>query len=175
MALNIPVNLMSTSAPPAAAVSTVGTSEAGPPTSAPTNTVQPTSESANSQASAEDANTGGQASTEQEAQTNKRPMSGPPSSSPDNAQTQSIVAAQTTNVADSINAEGLSQARAATEPNQQDARTKALIQSISATASLPSAVLERTDKVDRYAPPDPLPTAPILKGEAPTPIKTGNS
>lgn len=177
MALNIPVNLMSTAAPPASAApaSTAGVSEAGPPTIAPASTVQPTRESTDSQASAQDGNTGGQASSEQQSAANARPSSGPPSTSPDKAQTQSVVAAQTNETSEMLNAESLLNARDRAEHYQQDARTKALIESVSATSSQPSALLERTDKIDRYAPPVPIPTAPILKGEAPTAIKTSDS
>lgn len=157
MALNIPINLMGVTSPSAA-----GTSEAGLSAIAPETAVQPTGASTDSQAAAQDGNTGGQASREQHAATYNRPPK-----SPDNAQTQSVVTAQA-----SASQSATDDARLAAKAFQQDARTKALIESVSATSAEPSALFTRSEKVDRFAPPLPLPTAPILKGEAPTPIKT---
>lgn len=162
MAVNLPINLMSKAAPPLQSQHLSGPSETG------VTAVQPTAASAATR-DASSGDTNGQGSSQQQALTAKRPVPPPPSqATPDNADAKSVVTAQTQNAPD----DGLAAARRFAEANQQSARTEALIQSISVAPKAPALVAEKKEtdapkaqasELDRFAPPDPLPTAPILK------------
>lgn len=153
MALNIPVNLMGGATPPP---QSQPSGEASSDSSAD-NTVQPTQESASSNGAATNDNSNGKGSSEQQAQTTRpRTTATNTPSDPSNADPTSIVSAQSAD-------EQLATARRSAEYAQNVARTKAMIESVAATPAANSALLDQPQKVDRYAPPDPLPTAKILK------------
>lgn len=141
MALNIPFNLASI----AAAQSQQQGMAAGAASAAKTATVQPAASGADTRGAASD----GEHSKGQGAGQHWLQLAKPRTSmmaTPDRAAPTSIVSAQT-----------------------QDQHNKAALQSgpkydSAATSSAASdSTTHRPDRVDRYAPPDPLPTAPILK------------
>lgn len=169
MALNIPVNLMSVAIPPpqqsvsAPADTAVSSAAAVQPAAASSNTSNTFTNNGN-----------GQGASGQQAQTAKQSAAPQPSrAAPDKAEAKSVVTAQIGNSPFSEDG-GLSAARRAAEANQATARTDALVKSIGAAPKETSITLEkpeqeeaptakRQSEIDRYAPPDPLPTAPILK------------
>ena len=91
---------------------------------------------------------------------------------PPKAEAKSVVTAQIENRPPREDSD-LSTARRAAEANQAAARTDALVKSMGESPKETSITLEkpeqeeapikRQSEIDRYAPPDPLPTAPILK------------
>lgn len=131
MALNIPVNLMNTAAPPIQP--SVANDEAN--TTAVT-AVQPTSGSATTHDTASDGGGMNRESAQQQALIFQQRATLKLATTPDKAEPKSIVAAQT----------------GGTEPAQPAEQTK---------AKAPDA--PRQSELDRYAPPNPLPTAPILQ------------
>jgi len=157
MSFNIPVNLMNTVAPAAQNQQPPSGSEEAPPSQ----TVQPAGGAQDTQGTSPD--TGANANSGQ------RDTQQPPRPIP--AEAASVSAAITAQAADTRNTE-LDAARAAAQRGVDMARTQALIDSIAATPTAKTDLLERPEKLDRYAPPDPLPTAPILTKSAPTAIKT---
>lgn len=153
MALNIPVNLMSTAAP---ALQTQTTSAATVDTAA----IQPAGAAADTRG----ASTGGgnSAGSGTGQQTFLAPRKAP-QPKPDRAAPNSVVTAQ---------AQSDLPAAQGAKPGMDIARTKAFTDSVAASAATNWQQMDRPKKVDRYAPPDPLPTAPILKGKAPRPAET---
>jgi len=155
MALNIPINLTGINAAPAASQTNLSPNSSG---AGPTDAVQPAPPSSAGSGAAKNDSSGGQPSNQQQAATTRRPPQAAPTS---------ILAAQTQETSD----DSLAAARLSAERAQDAARTKALIEAVAATPADRSGLLDRPKQVDRYAPPDPLPTAPILKQSAPTPSK----
>lgn len=119
--------------------------------------VQPTGAGADTQSAANGSGggtTSGQGSAEQQAQTVKPRRVMPQSTRPSRAEPASLLGAQA-NSQDYF-----------TSPD-----TNALIvqsKGIAQTKAFTQPVQDRPDRVDRYAPPDPLPTAPILKDKGST-------
>lgn len=156
MALNIPINLTGTNAaPPASQTAQSPNSSGGEQTDA----VQPAPPSSAGSGAAQNDSSSGQPSNQQQAAATRRPPQAAPTS---------ILAAQTQKPSD----DGLAAARLSAERAQDAARTKALIEAVAAAPADRSGLLDRPKQVDRYAPPDPLPTAPILNNSAPKPVKT---
>lgn len=153
MALNIPINLMSAGTPPAS--SQTAEPQTGPEQSA---SVQPSAQSsASGDAAGNNNNSSGQASSEQQAATRRASRAVP----------DSVVTAQAKEGA----ADVVDERRQGAVRAQDAARTKALIDAIAVTPADKGGLLDRPKEVDRYAPPDPLPTAPILAKAPPTAIK----
>ncbi|MEH6646610.1 hypothetical protein [Sulfitobacter sp.] len=150
MALNIPVNLMSTIAPPTQAQSASNTAETG----GDTNTIQPVAKSGNTRG----ASTGSDSNAGYGTAYHKASIP-----KPEGAEPKSVVSAQ---------AQAASGNQIDTAKETDIARTKALIASVAAAPATLNELADRPNKVDRYAPPDPLPTAPILKTPAPKPFRT---
>ena len=150
MALNISVNLMSTVSPPKQAQSTANIAAAG----ADVNAIQPAGASADTRG----ASTGSGADTGHGSAYQKSAKR-----QPDSAEPKSVIRAQAQADADS---------RTSAAREMDIVRNKALIDGIAATHTPVDELSERPNKVDRYAPPDPLPTAPILKTPAPKPVWT---
>lgn len=161
MALGLPINLMSVAAPP--------TQSTSAPAVTDSTAVQPAKSTGDTQdTSAGDSNSNtGNGSAQQQA----FPARTATQAKPDRAAPNSVVSAQAQSDQDAT----LAAARRQAERGVDIARTKALIDSVAATPATGSALLERPNKVDRYAPPDPLPTAPILKKQAPRQIETPTS
>lgn len=155
MAYTMPVNLMTTAAPATAAHSNLsGIADVNAQTA-----VQPAPASTGSQSAASDHNTGGQASSQQQALLHQ--SASLTSAQPDKAESQSIVTAQSTTAAQP----------AAANQEHSPALEKAMVDGLAATQPESAMQSERVEKLDRYAPPDPLPTAPVLKDKPITPIK----
>ena len=164
MAINIPVNLISVAIPlpQQSASQSEGTNAVGGVA-----TVQPTTASSNTSGTFTN-NGSGQNPSEQQAQASKKS----PDPQPPKAEAKSVVTAQIENRPPSEDSD-LSTARRAAEANQAAARTDALVKSMGESPKETSITLEkpeqeeapikRQSEIDRYAPPDPLPTAPILK------------
>ena len=157
MALNIPINLMGTNAAPATSQSSQSPNASG---AEQNDAVQPAPPASAGSNAAENDNSGGQPSNQQQTAITRRPPQAEPTS---------VLAAQ---IEPSKDDNGLTAARLSAERAQDAARTKALIEAVAATPADSTSLLDRPTQVDRYAPPDPLPTAPILNQTAPTPIKT---
>lgn len=154
MAYTMPVNLMTTAAPATAAQSNLsGIANINAQTA-----VQPAPASTGSQSAASDHNTGGQASNQQQALIYKRATL--TSAQLNKAEPQSVVTAQSATAAQ--------QTALKQEPNA--ALEKAMVDSLAATQPETAGQSERVEKLDRYAPPDPLPTAPVLKDKPFTPV-----
>ncbi len=138
MALNIPVNLMNTAAPPI--------QPSGPTNSASysisINAAQPASASANARSAASDGAGMNNSSTEQQALMFKQRMTQDPVPLPDNAEPKSVAVAQT------------------------GAPNCAAPQSVEKVEQ-PMREVRPQSELDRFAPPNPLPTAPILQLAAP--------
>ncbi len=132
MALNIPVNLMSTAVP-----FTHSSSVADMAAAAASLTVQPTSGGAG-MGSATSGGTGGDGPSRGETAAFLRD-SGTPALQSDRAEAQSIVTA-----------------KIGPTPKTDQASAQ----------QTPAAPSLRASEIDRYAPPDPLPTAPILQAAA---------
>lgn len=169
MALNIPVNLMSVAIPPPQSSAPAPTDAAVGGATA----VQAATASTNS-SSAFTNNGNGQGPSGQQAQTSKQSSASQPAKvAPDKANAKSVVTAQIEKrSADAVG--GLTTARRTAEANQAAARTDAMLKTIGDAPKETSITLEkpeqdeaptekRQSEIDRYAPPDPLPTAPILK------------
>jgi hypothetical protein len=155
MALNIPINLMSTGSPPAPSQSADGPTSAVQSASALT--AAPTSGSGS--AAAND-NNSGQASSQQQAATLKRPT---------RAEPNSVLSAQTNEPAKGNSSAGA--ASPSVERAQDAVRAKALLDAVAVTPAEADGLMDRPKQVDRYAPPDPLPTAPILAQATPKAVK----
>lgn len=134
MALNIPVNLMNTAAPPI--------QPNGPTNSASDsisiNAVQPASASANARGAASDGGGMNNNSAEQHALMFKQRMTQDPVPIPNKAEPKSVVVAQT------------------------GAPKRTAPQSVQ-KAEQPTREARPQSELDRFAPPNPLPTAPILQ------------
>jgi hypothetical protein len=149
MALNIPVNLMSTVAPPTQAQSASSTADTGD-----ANIIQPAAKSADTRgASTGSGSNAGYGNGHHKASIPR----------PEGAEPKSVVSAQ---------AQAASGNQADTTKETAIGRAKALIASVAAAPASRDELADRPSKVDRYAPPDPLPTAPILKTPAPKPFRT---
>lgn len=142
MALNIPVNLMNTAAPPAQ-TTTVQPNAVQTNGSSAVVAVQPASASSNSRGTANDGGGMHRNSAEQQALMFKARTTQAPAKAPDRAAPNSIVTAQTRS--------------AAQEPSGRAEKA------ISAPEPAPAHTTPRQSELDRYAPPNPLPTAPILQ------------
>lgn len=137
MALNIPVNLMATALPPTQAQ----TAPDATVNSTTLTSIQPASGGAASRGTASDggAGSGANGSSAQQFQAVlRRAQSAPAQTTPDRAEPKSIVTAQT----------APPQPKAAEQP---------------AKAQTPQTEVTIRSELDRFAPPNPLPTAPILQ------------
>lgn len=117
--------------------------------------VQPTAAGTDMKSSANGSGggtTSSQGSPEQQAQTIKPRRVMPQSKTPNRAEPASVLGAQTKSKRDVAQ----SDKEMATVQGMDLERTKALI----------DPVQDRPNRLDRYAPPDPLPTAPILRDKA---------
>ncbi|WP_298859823.1 hypothetical protein [uncultured Sulfitobacter sp.] len=132
MALNIPVNLMNTSAPPLQTATNSGAAIAA------VTTIQPTTSSAGSSGNAFDGGGLNKGRSEQHALMLQQRTTQPATKTPTQAEPESIVAAQT-------------------QPET------ALQQTATELPQTSKQNASRQSELDRYAPPNPLPTAPILQ------------
>lgn len=190
MTFNIPVNLMSALAapPPAPPQNSSTGGDAVSPAGAVAAMQQPAAGGAARDSAG--GNTNGQGPSQQQPQATKqsaRPTSAQPSvpaapdrapATPAKASASSVITAQT----QPAQGTDLAAARRTAEANQRTAQTEALIAGIATAPEVPDLVparqeaaagvgetteaqdkTRRASEIDRYAPPDPLPTAPILK------------
>ncbi|MGJ8597286.1 hypothetical protein [Sulfitobacter sp.] len=134
MALNIPVNLMNTAAPP---IQSTGTGTLATDTVS-VSAVQPTSAGANTRGTTADGGGLNKGSAEQQALIFKQRAAHSDVKSPDKAEPKSVIAAQT----------------------QTDQPVRLTAEGAPAN---PAPIGPRQSELDRYAPPNPLPTAPILQ------------
>ena len=139
MALNIPVNLMSTAIPPVQP-----TSAANSNSEISIAAIQPATTGADARGAATDGGGMNNSNAEQKALMFKQRTTQGAASTPDKAEPKSVVTAQTTPT---------SLTPAASAPTQSVEKTKT-----------PQAQNARPQsELDPYAPPNPLPTAPILE------------
>ena len=134
MALNIPVNLMNTAAPP---IQSSATSDAANSTNTVT-TIQPTSSSASTCDTGAEGGGMNRESAQQKALMIQQRVTLRLPAAPDKAEPKSVVAAQADRA----------------KPEQPIEKAETLTKT-------PDGL--RQSELDRYAPPNPLPTAPILQ------------
>lgn len=125
-------------------------------------TSQPVTEGADSgQTDNSGADTGGAAEQESQQQSSAAALART-SNSTTRAEPRSVVNALAEAPED---AAAVNRARQSAEFSMEQARTKAMIDSVAVVQEQPD-LFEPRERVDRYAPPDPLPTSDVLKRSA---------